>query len=181
MKGLMLFHDNMEDVEALATKALLKRANIEVETVSVSSKKEVKMSYGTKVKADYLLEEVKLDDFEFLIIPGGSYVNLVIKEDVKIKSLISSFHKNDKSLFAICAAPKFLGELGLLKGKNYTIFPTLDEDAFLANLKKEEKVVRDGNIITGRSVGALFDFVSEIINFLKGEEAKKDFLNKIYY
>ncbi len=181
MKGLMLFHNDMEDVESLAVKALLKRANILVETVSVSDEKLVKMFYGTEVKADFLLEDINIKDYSFLIIPGGHYVNRIIKDEINIKSLVSGFHKLDKPLFAICAAPKFLGELGILEGKDYTIFPTLDEDSYLANLKPDNKVVKDGNVITGRSVGALFEFVSEIIEFLNGVEAKKDFLNKIFY
>ncbi len=181
MKGLMLFHNNMEDVEALATKALLKRANIEIDSVSITNEKLVKFFYGTEVKSDYLLSEITISEYSFLIIPGGNYVTKVIKDDTKIKALISAFHKLDKPLFAICAAPMFLGELGLLKNKDYIVFPSLENDNYLANLKSDKKVVKDGNIITGRSVGALFEFVSEIINFLKGEEAKNDFLNKIYF
>ncbi|MCK9427999.1 MAG: DJ-1/PfpI family protein [Acholeplasmataceae bacterium] len=180
-KGLMLFHNNMEDVEALATKALLKRANVNVETVSISAEKAVKFYYGTEVKADFLASETDIDDYQFIIIPGGMYVSEVIEKDTKIKSLISGFHNGGKGVFAICAAPMFLGELGILKNKEYTIFPSCEKDSFEGILKQDKKVVRAANIITARSVGAVFEFVGEIINYLFDQKAVEMFYKNTYF
>lgn len=180
-KGLMLFHDDMEDVEAIATRSLLRRNGFKIDSVSVSNTKSITMFYGTKVEADFLLDEININNYSFIIIPGGMYVKWNIKEDKVIKPLINEFYKNDKGIFAICAGPRFLGELNILKNITYTIFPGCERDYYGGNLTQDKKVVRDGNIITARSVGALFDFVSEIIKFYKGDNLKEEFLNKIYY
>ena len=75
----------------------------------------------------------------------------------------------------------FLGELGLLKNKEYTIFPGCESESYQGLLKQDYKVVKSDKIITGRSVGAVFEFVSEIIDYYYGKEAKKDFLSNTYY
>lgn len=181
IKGLMLFHDNMEDVESLATRSLLRRAGITVDSFSVTNTKKVNMYYGTVVEADYLKEEINIDDYTFLILPGGMYVKWTIEEDKVIMPFIKEFYDKKKDIFAICAAPRFLGALGILSDKTYTIFPGCERDSYGGNLTQDKKVVKDGNIITGRSVGALYDFVSEIVKNYKGEEGKNIFLDKIYY
>lgn len=181
IKGLMLFHDHMEDVEALATKALLTRAGFKIDSVSVTNSKEIKMHYQTEVVADYFLEEIEVNDYSFLVLPGGKYVSLTIEKDKTIKELIKEFNKQNKDIFAICAAPMFLGELGLLKNKEYTIFPGCESESYQGLLKQDYKVVKSDKIITGRSVGAVFEFVSEIIDYYYGKEAKKDFLSNTYY
>jgi len=61
-KGLMVFSNNMEDGEALFTRALLVRGGLQIDTVSIGDK-EVKTSYGLYVKADYTLEEINLDTY----------------------------------------------------------------------------------------------------------------------
>ena len=75
----------------------------------------------------------------------------------------------------------FIGDAGLLKGKRYTVFPGCEKDAFKGILEQYQKVINDGNIITARSVGALFEFTAKIIKYLKGSDVKEEFLKNIYY
>lgn len=75
----------------------------------------------------------------------------------------------------------FLGELGILKNKEYTIFPSCEKDSFEGILKQDKKVVRAENIITARSVGAVFEFVGEIINYLFDQKAVEMFYKNTYF
>lgn len=181
MKGLMLLHNNMEDVESIGTRAFLERAGINVVTATFNRDKRVHTYYGVTVEADLLYREVNPADYEFLIIPGGRYVVNVIKDDVNIKNLVKEFHKQNKLIAAICAGPMFLGALGLLENKQYTIFPGCERDTDKGVLTQDKKVVVDGNIITARSVAAVLEFSYEIIKHIKGNAVAEDFLKGIYY
>lgn len=181
MKGLMVLHNQMEDAEAIGTRALLERADVQIVTATFNRDKRVKMAYGVIVEADIFSREIQVEEYAFLIIPGGKYVSEVLLTDVNVKSLIKDFYKANKLIAAICAGPMFLGELGILKGKNYTIFPGCEKEVYQGNLKQELKAITDGNIITGRSVGAIFEFSYEIIKYIKGKEKADSFLKGIYY
>ena len=70
-KSFLFLADGFEEVEALGTVDVLRRGTIEVKTVSISDKKEVTGAHGISVVADLLLNDVKEEEAEFLICPGG--------------------------------------------------------------------------------------------------------------
>lgn len=181
MKGLMLLSNNMEDLEAIGTYALLERSGIQIETATFSRDKRVKAAYGTIIEADMYARQINYDEFDFLVIPGGKYVIETIATDNTVKSVIKGFSDKNKMVAAICAAPMFLGELGLLKDKEYTCFPGCENEAFQGTYLKDKKTHTSGNIITGRSAGAVHEFAAEIVKFVKGERASAKLLKDIYY
>ena len=79
----------------------------------------------------------------------------------------------NKHIAAICAAPVTLGKLGLLKDKAATCYPAM-EDKLIAKTIKQDPVVSDGNITTGRAAGASAEFGLKLAEILVGaKEAKK--------
>ncbi len=181
MKGLMILSDYCEDTEALSTRALLKRAQIEIDTVTINPSKTITTGYGLTVLVDYHKDEVDLDDYDFLVVPGGKYVSMIIDQDTYIKSTVKAFEMDQKLVCAICAGPRFLGAMGILKNKHYTIYPGNQSEAFEGVYHPELKAVKDGLVITARGAGATLDFAYEIIQFIKGEEAAKKILQNIAY
>lgn len=181
MKGLLLYSDNCEDVETVGTTALLRRAGLEIVTATFKDTKEINCVYGTNLKADSFVKDLDLESFDFLVIPGGSYVVKCYDKNTDIKNLILEFNSKKKLIAAICAGPMFLGEAGLLKDKNYTIFPGCERNHFGGNKQQYFKVVQDDNLITARSVGAVIEFNKEIIKYLKGYEKAETFIKGIYY
>ena len=181
MKGLMIFSNGMEDSEALSTLALLRRANMDMTTTTKEANLEVKTAFGVLVKADKHLSKIDAKDYDFLIIPGGGYVGDVIDHADYIKDLIKGFRSQDKDLYAICAAPRFLGRLGLLDDLDYTAFPGSEKDAQNGNYLGHKKVVVTPKIITARSAGAVTEFVYEIVKKNKGENSAKALINNIMY
>lgn len=181
MRGLLLYSNNCEDVETVGTKALLRRAGLEIVTATFNKDKEIKCVYGTNLKAHSFVKDLDLDSFDFLVIPGGSYVVKSYDKDTNVKDLILNFNSKNKLIAAICAGPMFLGEAGLLKDKNYTIFPGCERESFGGNRQQYYKVVQDGNLITARSVGAVIEFSNEIIKHLKGCKEAEKFLKNIYF
>ncbi len=181
MKGLFVFSHDMEDVEALGTRALLKRAGLTVDAVTYEKSKKVKTAYGLTVEADYLGEDINPDAYDFLIIPGGPYVAKVIKKDVKIKRLILAFSKQNKLIAAICAGPRFFGQLHLLDKHRFTCYPGSEKDMPQGIYLPEEKAVTDKHIITARGAGCVYDFSYHIVNYTLGKNDADHLFEAIQY
>lgn len=181
MKGLMVFSDRMEDVEALATRALLVRAGLEIDSATLNDSLEVMTAFGLRVKVDKLLKQIKTSEYDFFIIPGGAYVAQVVDKDKEIKKLATAFYDQDKLVCAICAGPRFLGQAGLLDDKKYTCFPGSEKDMPDGTYLPKKKVVKDGRIITARGAGVVYEFAYEIVKTLKNEASAKKLLSQIQH
>ena len=176
MNVLVIMHNGFEDIEALGTIALLRRAQIDV---TISSFEGV----NTNGRYDIKIDSIPFDtisnplDFDMLFVPGGPHYAKIL-ENQKALDLIK-YYANNKSIAAICAAPTILGSLGLLKDKNYTCFSSMNAD--FGGIYHDTYVVRDQNIITGKSAAATIDFAFEIIAYLEGEDKALQIKNQIYY
>lgn len=180
MKGLLILSHQMEDVEALGTRALLKRAGLEITTATFEDTLEIQTAFGLLVKADYYALDLQMNNYEFLIIPGGGYVAQVVDQDVNIKRLCKEFSHEKKMIAAICAGPRFLGQAGLLEGIHFTAYTDIN-DAPNGIYHKELKAITDHHIITGRSAGAVYEFSYEIVKYLLGEDKANALLKNIQY
>lgn len=181
MKGLFIFSDQMEDIEGVGTRALLLRSGLDVTTTTKGNNKWIKTAYGQKIEVDTLLNEITLDEYDFLVIPGGPYVKESVDGDTQIKGLALHFASQKKLIAAICAGPRFLGQVGLLDNKKFTAFTGSEKDAPKGDYFPNEKALRDEFIITARGAGSVYEFVYEIIKFLQGEAAAKQLFNSILY
>lgn len=179
MKIACLLADGFEDVEALASAALLRRAGYIVDFFSVDHQSKVIGSYQTVVTDIIDINQLHIDDYDALFIPGGKAA-FRLREDTRIKEIALSFNQQEKWMLSICAAPTVYGMIGLMDGLNYTSFPGTENDMGKAN-RINQKAVRDGRFITARSAGSVYNFVFEIILAFDGEEALKAFKEKIVY
>lgn len=177
MKGIIVFSHGMEDVEALATKALLIRAGISMTAITFEETKQIKTAYQQHVKADHFINEIELDTYDFVVIPGGPYVSKVIDQDINIKHIATYFYSKNKLVAAICAGPRFLGQGGLLENKKFTCYNGSQIDMPKGEYLPNFKAVRDQNVITARGAGAVYEFVYEIVKYLY-DEYKSDMLFK---
>ena len=158
--------DGFEEVEALTAVDLLRRADLEVVTVSIMGRKEVTGGHDVTVKADALFEEIDYDDCEMMVLPGGGMgaQNLDAHEGVANK--LEGFADQGKWIAAICAAPMVLGHHGLLKGRKATIYKGMEAELTGAE-HVDEKVVVDGNIITSQGPATAMVFALKLIELLK--------------
>lgn len=179
MKIACLLADGFEDVEALATSALLRRAGFTVDFYSVYNKKVVTGSYLTKVTDVLPMKTLKTSEYDGLFIPGGKAA-FTIRDEASVQMVAKAFNDQAKWMLAICAAPTVYGLMGLLDGKKYISFPGTEPDMGEA-IRVNEKAVRDGRFITGRSAGAVYEFVFEIVKATLGEEALKKLQESLVY
>ncbi|MCX7749333.1 MAG: DJ-1/PfpI family protein [Clostridia bacterium] len=169
MKVYLHLADGFEDIEAIATADILRRAEIDVKTVSITGKKEVTGAFKTKVVADILFEDADYDDTDMIILPGGMQGTKALEGHSGLKEQILSFSTQDKWIAAICAAPTILGKMGLLEGKAAICYPGLEQQLSGAAVTQESVVV-DGKIITSRGPGTVFQFGLKLVEVLKGKE-----------
>jgi 4-methyl-5(b-hydroxyethyl)-thiazole monophosphate biosynthesis len=161
-----IFLDNgFEEIEAITTIDLLRRANIALTTVSVTGVESVLGAHNIAVKAEKLFAEVDFADAEMLILPGGA---TKLHECQPLCDLLAAHNAQDKLIAAICAAPSVLGRLGLLQGKQATCYPGFEE--YLGESYIDGLVVESKNIITAKGPGLSSDFAFCIIEKLVGSE-----------
>ena len=180
MKFVSLIADGFEDMEALATIALLRRAGIEVDIVSVFNKKTVTGSHGVKVVVDMPMKKIDEEQYDGLFIPGGSHA-FVLKDTKSVKKLVTKFYEQEKWLMAICAAPIVFGALGIMDGKQYISYPGTENHMGEAIRMEKLKAVSDGKFITARSVGVNYDFVFEILRTVFNEKEVERLQKKIVF
>ena len=115
MKKIFVFlAEGFEEIEAITTIDLLRRAGAEVTTVAVNANATVKGAHGIPVVADKLIGDILGTSADAYVLPGGLPGVTNLAADERLKTLLKSAYREDKLLAAICAAPMVLGKHGIL-------------------------------------------------------------------
>ena len=179
MKIACLVSNGFEDIEAIGTVAILRRSGIEVDYISVTNTMEIMGSFHTMIKADRLLKDCSVDDYDGVFIPGGRH-SAFLRTHRETLDFVEACYQNDKWMLAICAGPSVLGVLGILDGMKFTSYPSTEEFMPKGILIKEKSVV-DGKIITAAGAGAVYEFAFNIIEAILGEDQRKMIEKRIQY
>lgn len=138
--------------------------------------KEVKSSFNQKFVVDYLIEDINIDDFDALAVPGGFEEFDFYKEayDEKFQNIIRGFHQQNKPIASICVGALALGRSGILKGKKATTYN--QNPLRLETLKSfgaefiNQPIVVDNNIITSYGPATAMDVALLLLRQLSTEE-----------
>ncbi|MGN4424940.1 DJ-1/PfpI family protein [Bacillus cereus group sp. MYBK30-1] len=148
MKKILLFvYPTFAEFEITVATALLKN-NYEIITAGLT-KEMIISETGLQVQPHIELNEVCVEEFEGILIPGGDEVYL--KDAELLFSVIRQFHEQEKLVAAICAGPYALAKAGLFKEISYTV--TIDYqklDCFPVGNFVYTEVVQHSNIITAQ-------------------------------
>lgn len=177
-KAVLILANGFEEVEALAPVDVLRRANIEVTTVSISTQKEVTGAHYIPVIADQLFENTDFSVFDAIILPGGMPGTSNLDSLVPLKQLLKKMAGEQKLIAAICAAPMVLGKSDLLEGRKATCYPGFEQHLKGAILSKEP-VVKDGQLITANGVGNAMIFALAIVENLVGQQTADELKAKM--
>jgi len=168
--ALILLADGFEEIEFVAPFDILSRGGVSVTTASIHETNSVESARRMVLQADMLLEDVRADEFDMLILPGGGVGTQNLRKSEKVLSLVRSFYKQEKLIGAICAAPTVLVAAGVLQHHRATSFPgTEGEVAPYCKGYLHERVVVDGLVVTSRSAGTATDFGFALLAQLEGE------------
>lgn len=174
MKTAILFlAQGFEEIEAVATTDVLRRAGVKVVTVAIGDDLDVVGAHDIAVQADAFLAEVSLCDADALILPGGWPGAKNLSECKPLTDAIIKQHEEGGWIAAICAAPFVLGINGILKGREATCYPGFEKDLHGATFV-EKGVVMSGNVITARGPAFSIDFGLTIAEVLVGKEKAEE-------
>lgn len=160
--------DGFEEIEALSTVDILRRAELKVKTVGIN-KKIVTGAHGISVMADIREEDVDNESIEAIVLPGGMPGTLNLENSRELKDIINYTYINKNYIAAICAAPSILGHMGILKDKEATCFPGFESELIGAKLV-DKPVCVDEHIITAKGPGVSNLFGLKLVEIMCGEE-----------
>jgi len=166
----IFFAPGFEEIEAVGTLDMLRRAEITVKSVGVGGKV-VTGSHGIAVVCDLSESEISFAGLKGIVLPGGMPGTLNLEKSEAVQAAIDYCAARGLLICAICAAPSILGNLGLLKEKRYTCFTGFEER--IEGEYTASRVERDDNLITAKGPGCTIEFALEIIRVLQSDRAAR--------
>lgn len=188
MRVLVLLSNGFEEMEAIAPADVLLRGGVEVELCSITDSKRLIGTHNIVIEADTILcgsineatAHKITEDYDALCLPGGQPNASNLQADERVITLVQAFYKAGKIISAICASPCVFEKAGLLFDKKATSYPGCVDPS---NCKEytQDKVVRDGLVITGKAAGTAVDFGLEILRSLGLEDEAQKVQTQIFY
>lgn len=179
-KVIIFIAPGLEECEALVPADLLRRAGAEVTLAAVGGDRTVAGSHQIAIETDMPAEEADLAGYDALFLPGGLPGTYNLRDSKLVEDAVLSFNREGKIISAICAAPSIFGGLGLLEGKNATSHPGFADKLAGANVTGHLVDV-DGNIVTGRGLGAAIPFGLKLCELLVSREKAEEIAEAIAY
>lgn len=162
-----LLDTDFEQVEYTKTKQLLEEKGHKTTLITIQPKKQVQglnhTDKGDTFTADLLIGEAKADDYDALVLPGGTVNADALRFNKEAHAMVKAFDSAKKTVAAICHAPWIFVDTGLANGKTLTAYETVATDLKNAGAVFQDKsVVIDGHMITSRKPEDIPDFANAI-------------------
>jgi 4-methyl-5(b-hydroxyethyl)-thiazole monophosphate biosynthesis len=151
-----------------------------VDLVTTGLRPEIKCTWNLLVRPEMAFQEVNVQDFDALAIPGG-FEKAGFYEDAydeRFLSLVREFDRQGKLIAAVCAAAMPLGKSGILEGRKATTYDLLDairrkQLADFGAIVLDERIVTDKNIITSTGPATGLDVAFKLLEKLTDRENVK--------
>ncbi len=169
IKILVPLADGFEEIEAFTLIDVLRRAEMEVITTSISNSLEVTGAHGIATLCQSYLKDEQVLEYNAFILPGGLPGSTHLAESEKVIADIQQMAANDRWLGAICAAPHVLAKAGVLENRHATSYPSC-KSQLKGAIWTDQDVVVDAKIITSRGVGTALAFALKWVEILISKE-----------
>lgn len=169
MMAYVFLAEGFEEIEALTPVDILRRGGVAVKTVGIGGKV-ITGSHGIPVTCDITEEEVKPEEIDMMILPGGIPGTPNLAASLTMQEGLVYAAQENLWIAAICAAPSVLGENGILHGKKYTCYPGFEDDEKFHGTYTAAPLQQDGKVITANGAGNAFLFGLYLLAALTDEE-----------
>jgi len=174
-KVAILAADMVERVELEEPRKALEREGAQTEVVSIHDGEIQGFDHfdpANTITVDRTVEEVSVDDYDALLIPGGVGNPDQLRGDENAVAFVREFDEKGKPLAVICHGPWMLVESGVVRGRRVTSWPTLQTDIRNAGGDwVDEEVVVDRNLVTSRKPDDIPAFNREMVELFAGVRA----------
>lgn len=151
--------------------------NGDTEIVTFGLRKEIISTFNIPIKVDVLIDEIKIEEYDALAIPGGfgSYGFYEDEYDERFLNIIRRFDEAGKIIASICVGALPLGKSGVLEGRKGTTYHLMNSrrqkqlEEFGVSVVNEPVVV-DKNIITSWCPSTAVDVALKLLEMLTSEE-----------
>ncbi len=167
-KIAVVITDLFEDSEYTVPAKAFKDAGHEVITIEKEAGAEIKGKKGETLKVDTGIDDVKPEDFDALLIPGG-FAPDILRADDRFVEFTKAFMDDKKPVFAICHGPQLLITAKTLDGRDATGYKSIQVDMENAgvNFTDEEVVVCQNQLVTSRTPADMPAFNREALKLLE--------------
>ena len=164
----ILATDGVEQVEIERPRQAVQDAGARIELISIHDGEIQAMNQdiepGDMFDVDRCVSDVSIDDYDALILPGGTCNPDRLRMDSDAVAFVRDFVNSGKPVGVICHGPWTLVEADVVRGRRITSWPSVRTD--LRNVGAEvvdEEVVVDANIISSRNPDDLPAFCAAIV------------------
>src|ERR1700735_304674 len=170
VRAAVLVEQQYQEMEVWYPVYRLREAGCKLTLVGPEANVTYPSKMGYPAKSDKAAKDVKADDFDAVVIPGGFAPDFLRRHEAVLR-LVSDMAEQGKILAAICHGPWVLCSTQALKGKKATCFFAIKDDVINAGANYvDAEVVRDGNIITSRKPDDLPAFMQMIFQCVKEQK-----------
>lgn len=149
-KILTIVSPNFDDLELWYPIIRMREAGAEVHVAAEIADHKYIGVYGVPVISDLAFDDVNIEDYDALLIPGGWAPDYLRRLD-PVLDFVRYMDENNKVIGIICHAGWVLSSANILKGRTVTSTPGIKDDMMHAGAKwVDEAGVVDGNIVSGR-------------------------------
>ena len=170
----VLAADGFEKVELTVPVAALRAMGASVDIVSLRHGRIRGVNLhepASRVGVDRTIDEVAVDDYDALLIPGGFINPDLLRQSADVRDFVRRFDASGKPIATLCHGPWVLASAGLLRGRTLTSWPGVRDDLVHAGATwLDAPVVRHRNLLTSRGPQDLVPFVKAIVPFFAGED-----------
>lgn len=167
LRVAILVTNGFEQVELTEPRKALEEAGAQVKILAPEAGEVYGMNHDQKAdkfKVDMLLSEAKPEDFDAVLLPGGTFNADQLRSDANAQQFVRIFDALAKPIAFICHAPWLLVSANIVEGRSLTSFNTLQDDIRKAGGNwKDEKVVVDGNWVSSRQPDDIPAFNQEML------------------
>lgn len=179
----VLLADGFEEGEAVVFIDIMRRLDIKVDVLSCMETTVLNSYFETKISADHLLVDKFDCNYDAVMMPGGPQGTDNLSANANVIAFLKRHIEAKKYICALCSSgAKVLAAHHLLQGRTYTTGDKLAEKFDDGEFVKQ-KVVVDGQFITGRGLGVSFEFAFTVAHYLLADNhSKVDWqANHIYF